>query len=188
MNWIDIALLVVVGLSVFTGFKAGFARTGVGFIATIAAIYFGFRYYSSAGSYVSAYVSSRPFANLIGFLLVFSAIVVAGGIVSRILAQAFDGAGMSSFDRLLGGAFGFVRGGLMAIVIGTALLAFASSPPPQFIVESKTLPYVVEASGALAAATPREVKDAFQDTKDKVKRIWEERLKRKVEKLKPQEV
>ena len=35
MNWIDLLLLIVIGASVLTGFAAGFARVGVGFIAMI---------------------------------------------------------------------------------------------------------------------------------------------------------
>jgi hypothetical protein len=40
------------------------------------------------------------------------------------------------------------------------------------VVDSKLMPYTLDASNMLAALTPREVKDAFRDTKDKVKKTW----------------
>ncbi len=45
LNWIDLLLLVVIGISVLTGFAAGFARVGVGFIAMIVGLFGGFWFY-----------------------------------------------------------------------------------------------------------------------------------------------
>ena len=95
--------------------------------------------------------------------------------------------GLSWFDRLLGAAFGLVRGLLIAVALVTVLLAFAPNPPPPSITDSKRLPYVVEASNMLSFATPHEIKDAFRETRDKVKRIWEEQLNRKPVRLRREE-
>jgi membrane protein required for colicin V production len=172
MNWIDILVLLVIGLSVLSGFMAGFARVGVGFIATVFGIFFGFWCYGVVAVYVLDYVSSKAIANLVGFFAIFIGIVLIGAVVGRLLAKFFKWVGLSWFDRILGGSFGLVRGIVMVAALITVLLAFAPQPPPRSVVESKTMPYVIDASNILAALTPREVKDAFQETKDKVKKIW----------------
>ena len=174
MNWVDVLLLVVVGFSVVAGFSSGFARVGVGFVATILGILCGFWFYGIPAQYVLDYVSSRTIANLIGFFVVFIGIVLIGAVVGRVLARFFKWIGLSWFDRLLGGAFGLVRGVLIAIALVTVLVAFAPSPPPRSIVESKAMPYVLDASNVLAAVTPHEIKEAFRDTKEKVKKLWRE--------------
>jgi len=174
VNWVDILLLLVVGLSVLSGLAAGFARVGIGFIATILGIFFGFWCYGLAAAYVLDYVSSRAMANLIGFFVIFFGIVLIGAIIGRILAKFFKWVGLSWFDRLLGGAFGLVRGLVIAAALVTVLLAFAPSPPPHSVTDSKLMPYVIDVSNILAALTPREIKDSFQDTKDKVKKVWAE--------------
>ena len=46
MNLLDLLLAVILGISVATGFMAGFARVGVGFIASISGLIFGFWYYN----------------------------------------------------------------------------------------------------------------------------------------------
>lgn len=181
MNWIDIVLALVVGLSIFFGFKAGFARVGVGFAATIVGIFAGFWCYGIAADYVRDYVNSKALANLIGFLVIFIAILVIGALLGRLLAKLFKWIGLSWFDRLLGAAFGFVRGVVIAVAMVTVLLACAPAPPPPSIVDSRSMPYVIEASDILSAATPHEIKDAFRETKDKVKRIWSDHLKTKPE-------
>jgi hypothetical protein len=62
----------------------------------------------------------------------------------------------------------------MAVALITVLLAFAPSPPPRSVLDSKLMPYMLDASNILAVLTPREVKDAFRDTKDKVRKAWSE--------------
>lgn len=185
MSWLDIVVVVIVGYSMFTGFSGGFARVGVGFAATVLGIICGFWFYGIAAAHVADYVSSRGVANLIGFLLVFGVFVLAGAIVGRILASIFKWVGLSWLDRVLGAAFGFVRGAVIAVALVTVILAFAPVPPPPSIVQSKTLPYVIDTSSVLAAVTPHEVKDAFRETKEKVKKMWEDHIQHP---LKRQEV
>jgi membrane protein required for colicin V production len=174
VSWIDILLVVVVGFSVLSGFSAGFARVGVGFIATIFGIFLGFWCYGIAAAYVLDYVSSRAVANLIGFFAIFIGVCLIGAVIGQLLARLFKWIGLSWLDRLLGAGFGFLRGVVVAVAMVTVLLAFAPSPPPRSVVDSKLMPYMLEASNILAILTPRELKDAFRDTKDKVKRTWSE--------------
>jgi len=174
MNWVDILLGLVIGLSMLSGFRSGFARASVGMIAVVAGIFVGFWTYGIPANYLEDYVSSRPLANLFGFLIVFTAIVVLGALIGSLLARLFKWIGLSWFDRLLGGGFGFVRGIVVAAALVTVLLAFAPNPPPQSIVDSRSMPYIIDTSNALAAVTPHEIKDAFHETKEKVKKIWSE--------------
>lgn len=174
MNWVDLLLVLVIGFSVLSGFTAGFARVGIGFIATLLGIFLGFWCYGIAGAYVLDYVSSRAIANLIGFFVIFIGVVLVGAIVGRLLARLFKWIGLSWLDRLLGAGFGLLRGVVIAVALVTVLLAFAPSPPPRSVVDSKLMPYMLDASNILALLTPREVKDAFHDTMDKVKKVWSE--------------
>jgi membrane protein required for colicin V production len=179
MNWVDYLLAIIIAASVLSGFMAGFARVGVGTAATFVGIFAGFWCYGLVAAHFVDYVSSQAVANLIGFFLVFLAIVTLGAIVGRLLAAVFKWIGLSWFDRLLGAGFGAVRGGLVVVALTTVLLAFAPTPPPPSLVDSRFLPYVVDASNVLSLATPHQVKDAFRDTRDKVKHIWEEQVNHK---------
>lgn len=174
MNWVDYMLACVIVFSMISGFMAGFARVGIGTAATFIGIFAGFWCYGIAGNYVLDYVTSRPIANLIGFILVFGGIVLLGALLARLVASLFKWIGLSWLDRLMGAGFGVVRGLLIAVAFVTVFLAFAPNPPPRSITDSKVLPYVMEASNVLSLATPHEIKDAFHETQEKVKRIWED--------------
>lgn len=176
MSWLDFLVVAVVGYSLLAGFNGGIARMGVGFAATVLGILFGFWFYGVAGAHLADYVSSPGVANLLGFLLVFGVFVLAGAIVGRILAKLFRWVGLSWLDRLLGAAFGVLRGAVIAVALVTVILAFAPTPPPPSIVQSKTLPYVIDTSSVLSSVTPHQVKDAFRETKEKVKKMWSDRV------------
>ncbi len=179
----DLVLILVIASSVIAGFAAGFARVGVGFAAMIVGMFCGFWFYGIVAGYVIDYVSSRAIANLIGFFVILVGVLIVGAIVGRILAKFFKWAGLSWLDRLLGGAFGVVRGFFIAAAMATVLLAFAPSPPPPSVVGSRVLPYVITVSDVLAAVTPHEIKDSFYATKDKVKADWSARKLSKPEGL-----
>lgn len=183
MNWIDLVLLVVIGASALAGLAAGFARVGVGFAAMIVGLFGGFWFYGIVAAYVLDYVNSRAIANLIGFFVIFLGVMIVGAVVGRILAKFFKWVGLSWLDRLLGGAFGLVRGFVIAAGMVTVLLAFAPSPPPASVVNSKMMPYVIDVAELFAALTPHEIKDAFYATKDKVKTAWTQHTTRKPEGL-----
>jgi membrane protein required for colicin V production len=183
LNWIDLLLLVVIGASVLAGFAAGFARVGVGFIAMIVGLFCGFWFYGIVAAYVLDYVSSRAVANLVGFFVIFAGVLMVGAIIGTILAKFFKWVGLSWLDRLLGGAFGLARGFVIAAGMVTVLLAFSPSPPPRSVLDSKFMPYVITVSGVFAALTPREIKDAFNATKDKVTADWAQHTAREREGL-----
>ena len=82
----------------------------------------GFWFYGIVAAYVIDYVTSRAIANLIGFFVILIGVLILGAIIGRILAKVFKWVGLSWLDRLLGGAFGIVRGFLIAAVIVSALV------------------------------------------------------------------
>jgi membrane protein required for colicin V production len=183
VNFIDIILLIVVGASILSGFREGFARVAIGFGAAIAGIVFGFWFYGIPASYLEPYLSSRALANGLGFFAIFLGCMILGGLAGAILAHLFKWIGLSWLDRIMGGAFGFVRGVVISVALVTIVLACAPKPPPRAIVESRLVPHIMGASSILADITPHELKDAFSETKEKVKKIWSEHVPRPGSKL-----
>jgi len=181
MNWLDVVLLLVIAASVVTSFSAGLAREIVGLISIVAAILLAIWFYGTAGSFVQPYVSSRGIANFCGFLMVFCLVLAVGALVGRILGRLMKVAGLSFVDRLLGAAFGLVRGLLISIALVLALLAFTpGKSPPDAVVNSRVSPYVVGAARVVAAAAPHELKDGFRKSYGQVKAIWGNVLKKGV--------
>ena len=101
MNWLDICLLVIMGISTLMSARKGFSREVIGLAAAFFGLVFGMWFYGGAGSFVAPYVSSPRMADLVGFLLVFIATLLLGGIVGWIVGRILRTIGLSFFDRFL---------------------------------------------------------------------------------------
>ena len=136
--------------------RKGFSREIIGLAAALLALVLGMWFYGLAGSFLMPYVSSPRVANLIGFLLVVIGCAAAaaaslGWIVSRFLRTI----GLSFFDRLLGAAFGLVRGLLIAIALLTAFMAFGPQVDSRTVSRPRCYTRELRQSGSLAPRSSR---------------------------------
>ena len=174
MNWLDIVFAVLIVCSVIAGFRVGLARSVIGFVAAITGMLCGFWFYGLAGGYLHKIFSSKAVSNVLGFCLVFVTVVIAGAILGRFVAMLFRMVGFSWLDRLMGGAFGLVRGLVVVAALVAVVLAFAPAKPPDAFVDSRIMPYAIEVSGVVARAAPHELKESFRQTVKKLEAIWAE--------------
>ena len=183
MSLLDLIALAILGFSIGAGFMAGFARAGIHFAAGMLGIVFGFWFYGTPAAWVHQYIHSTWVSNLLGFLLVYWAFLLAGTLIGRLLSKLFKWTGLSWLDRLMGAVFGFVRGALITVAFVAVLLAFASKPLPNWMVDSKLLPYAVDASNVIAAIAPSQIKDAFRTSLRDLRQIWDQEVQQSRERL-----
>ncbi len=172
LNWLDLVFIAIFLASTLLGAMRGLARVAIGLAATVLGVLFAARWYAEAGFFLQDYVSAKPVANGLGFLLVLIVFLAVGGILSVVLASLFKWAGVSWLDRLLGALFGVLRGVIISIAIVMVGMAFPRHTLPETISRSQLAPYILEASRTLAAITPNEFKDAFRRNYEEVKQRW----------------
>jgi membrane protein required for colicin V production len=176
VSLLDLLVVIVLGVSVAAGFVAGFARVGIGFAAAIFGVVFGFWFYGVPAEWVHRYIKSTTVSNIIGFMLVFWAILMAGALLAKLCSKLFKWTGLSWLDRLLGAVFGLVRGALIVVALIAVLLAFTPKPMPNWMVTSATLPYAMAASSAISQLAPNAIKNSFSDSMYELRRLWAEQL------------
>ncbi len=62
------------------------------------------------------------------------------------------------------------------------LLAFTPKPLPNWMIDSKLLPYAVDASNLFAAMAPSALKEAFHDGLAEIRKDWDEQLQKSLRK------
>lgn len=172
MNWLDLVLAAIFGISVGTGIWKGFFRLSIGLAATVLSILLACWFYGIAAAMFSPYVKQQQFANLLGFLTILVTVQLIGVGLAKLLAVLFKKAGLGWMDRLLGGAFGLVRAILVSSVFVMILTAFSWSAFPVSVAESSLAPYVMEGAQILVYLTPREIRDGFHENYEKLKKTW----------------
>lgn len=180
MNWLDYVLIAILLFSVLMSARKGFSREIIGLAAAVFALILGMWFYGLAGAFLIPYVTSPRVANLCGFLLVVFAVLLLGWMLGWIVSRFLRTVGLSFFDRLLGAAFGLVRGLVVTVSILTAFMAFG----PQIdsaggkrgaanaaMLHSRIAPYVLSASHLAVAIAPMELKSSFLKQYSQVKSL-----------------
>ena len=103
-------------------------------------------------------------ANIVAFFVVFTAVSILAGAIGRIVSWAVREAGLRWVDRVLGAAFGIVRGLLVITVIVMATAAFA--PNAEWLRQSQTAPYFLVIGRGASWLAPAEVRNRVREGMD----------------------
>lgn len=175
MNWLDYLLIAILAFSALQSFRRGFSREIISLAASILGLLLGIWFYSSAAVYMKRWISSDRGANFAGFIAIFLAVMIAGGIVGFIVRRFLSVVGLSFFDRLLGAVFGAVRGAVISVALLTAWMAFGpkgdsdSKTAPYGVVHSQIAPWLLKTSDVFMAIAPTELKQSFREVYDEAR-------------------
>lgn len=159
MTIADWIIVIVLAISVVQAASSGFFQEAFG----IAGLVFGYllaswEYYRLAQRF-SPYLKSEWLGEIAGFLIIFFAVMILAGITGRITRWIVKEAGLSVFDRILGGALGLLRGCLVIAVVLVSMTAF--TPTSKWLAGSELAPYFLVAGRAAIWVAPSGLRARF---------------------------
>jgi membrane protein required for colicin V production len=128
MIWADIVILVLIGLSMAISLWRGFTREALSLVAWIAAFWVGFSFAWYPAELLEAHVAVPSARLALGFLGLFIATLLIGGVINYLIGKAVDKTGLTGTDRMLGLLFGLARG---IVLVGILVLLAGLTPLPQ---------------------------------------------------------
>jgi membrane protein required for colicin V production len=135
MSWVDLAILIVLVLSVLGGLQQGFFRSACSLGGLLLGLALAAWNYARAAALLKPLVRVWPLANAIGFLLIALLVMVLAGIVGKIMAKTMHRLGLGCLDRLAGAAFGLLQGALLVTLC--ILVAVAFFPQSHWLAEAR---------------------------------------------------
>lgn len=160
MNGLDWLIIGILVLSVLMAAAQGFFFELFSFVGAIFGYLLAAWEYKTVAVWIIPYVKNEWVANSAAFLIIFMSVVILAGIVARIARWAMQEVGLRWFDRLLGAAFGLLRGALVVMVLVMALASFG--PGSQKLAESSLGSYFLVLGRAAMWATPTEFRQQFR--------------------------
>lgn len=135
LQWVDIAIIAVISLSVLTGLFRGFVKELVALCVWIMAIWFAFNYSQILDPWLQSYIHDQSIRTAVAFIIILFAILLLGGIVNALLSFILKRTGLSGTDKTLGMLFGFMRGVFIVALIMVAV-KMTSLPYQQYSEQS----------------------------------------------------
>jgi membrane protein required for colicin V production len=115
--------------------------------------------YRGLAEWLDQYLKNPWLAEILGFLVIFFAIVLLFGVAARIARWVMKNAGLSGLDRFLGALLGLLQGGLMVAVILMGMTAF--QPTSKLLQNSRLAPYFLVVGNAAKWLAPTELRLRF---------------------------
>jgi membrane protein required for colicin V production len=161
MTLVDWLIVLAIVMSVAVAAAQGFAYEVFSLAGVVVGYLIAAWEYPRVAAWFSPLVKSEWVANVAGFLVIFFLIVALAGVIAKLARAGVKGVGLRWFDRVLGGAFGLIRGALLV----TVLLVVASSwaPDEPWLVNSRLAPYVLVIGRAAVWLAPSQVRLQFRE-------------------------
>jgi membrane protein required for colicin V production len=151
MHGADLLIVAIVGISVIMGTVRGFIREVVALVAWVVAIWAAWRFSGFLHPYLGGLLVSTEQKAWVARAVMLVLVLLLGALVGAILTwMTSTAAGPSVMNRVLGFAFGFVRGAIVAafLVLLGQNLHFEREP---WWEHSKLMPYAEQVANWLRA-------------------------------------
>jgi membrane protein required for colicin V production len=156
LDWLICALIL---FSVVTAAIQGFFSEALTTAGLIVGYIVAAWQYRRLAEWFETFLKNPWLAEILGFLVIFFAILLLFGIAARIARWIMKEAGLSGFDRFLGALLGLLRGGLMVAVILMGMTAF--EPASKLLHESELAPYFLVVGRAAIWLAPSDLRARF---------------------------
>lgn len=174
MNLLDILVGIILVVSVVLSVMKGFVREILGIISILAAFLLGSWLYTPAASLFKDVVKTENFALFLGFATVFLGTLLAGAAAIWVAQKILKFAKLQWFDRVLGAAFGFIRGWALGVIVFLVLTSF--NLQAERVRTSQLAPYYLPGARVIALVTPYDLKSRFMAGFSVVQKWWVEHL------------
>lgn len=127
MTWFDITVFAVVGVSILLGVMRGLVKEVMALASWLVAFLLAKQFAGAAAEFVPASIAAQPLRVAIGFVVILVASLLVLWVATFLATELLKATGLSAADRMMGAAFGFVRG-LFIVVVAVMVAGLTSLP------------------------------------------------------------
>jgi membrane protein required for colicin V production len=158
MNWLDVAFVAIIALSVIGGFFRGLARELLGLFGLGAGFFVALTLSGGLAPLLEKWLI-RPAAYAVVFLALFLVTMVVADLLGNFITVVIKKVKLSTANQVAGGVFGLARGVLLVVVLFTGLL-MATDDEERLTAGSRLAPWAVKGSRLVLSWLPdREIRN-----------------------------
>jgi membrane protein required for colicin V production len=175
MNLLDLAILIIVVLIAVRGFYRGIIQEAATLIGIIVSFFLASYYYNELARFLHGYIRDYLvvlyfFSFLLLFALSLFLFRVFGLLINKMVHLTFFGWA----DRVLGGFFGLIKGGVLVFFLVT-LLTLLLPKQNSLLNRSRLFPWVISLTDQITLLIPGKITEDFNRKKRELRDYWEEK-------------
>jgi len=128
MNWVDYAILAIIGASVLISLWRGFTKEALSLAGWVVAAWVALTFADKLQTLLESHISVPSVRLVVAFAILFIVTLFLAGLVNHLAVQVIKKTGLSGTDRVVGILFGVVRG---CVVVAVLVLVGGMTPIPQ---------------------------------------------------------
>lgn len=161
MGYADYIVLGIIAISILVGAIRGFISEVFSLAVWTAAFLLSFHFSGTLAEHLESHVQLPSARTAIAFAGIFIAVLLVGGLLTYLIGLLIEKTGLSGTDRLLGAAFGGVRG--VCVVLALLLVAgFTPVPQDAWWQQSRTIRSLLPLADWAAQYLPDYIKEHLE--------------------------
>jgi membrane protein required for colicin V production len=144
MDWLDVVLIIMLLIPTFIGWRRGLIGTVVPLVGFVVAIVLAGQFYDSVANWLLHWLHSPAQAKLLGFAIVFIAVLAAALFVASIARRLLNFLLLGWVDKIGGLVFGLLTGALVAGALLSLVMHFFGSRVDATITGSALATFLVD--------------------------------------------
>jgi len=117
LNWADWTIVAIVAVSCLFSLLRGFVKEALSLVTWLAATFVAIAFHERLAVIFAKWIHTPSVRTVLAFAALFVLTLMIGAIINWLIHQFIVGAGLGGLDRLLGMAFGAVRGLLLVLAL-----------------------------------------------------------------------
>jgi membrane protein required for colicin V production len=175
MNLLDLAILIIVVLIAVRGFFRGIIQEAATLFGIIASFFLACYYYNELARFLLRYTQNYLVVlYFFSFLLLFGLSLFLFRAFGLLIKQMVRFSLFGWVDRVLGGLFGLIKGGVVVFFLIT-LLTLLLPKQSAIINQSRLFPRVIALTDQLTMLIPGKITGDFNRKKQELRDYWEEK-------------
>lgn len=141
-NGVDWVIIVVLILSTALSLWRGFAREALSLAGWVVAFVIANMFGGQMASVLAGVIENVTGRYVAAYAILFVGVLIAAGLLGRVVSQVIRFTGLTVLDRLLGTVFGFARGVILILVFVFVLRQLVPPADLQWLQRSQLMPHL----------------------------------------------
>ena len=163
MNWVDAFIVVSIVWFTYAASRAGMIREVVTILGAILGVALAGLLYQRFAEDIQVAVDDMQTAEVIAFLIIFGAVVLAAQLVALFLKQAAQVLMLGLFDSMGGAVIGLIKGFILVEIALIVAITFPSLDLVDDVEASALAPFFLDLLPILKYILPSEFRSAIDD-------------------------